>query len=58
MTYRSKESVALPLYVQTQIHFNKDGGSVSVMVGLKVGYLQVGGLLSFLIRLLKGRRHR
>ncbi len=37
MTYRSKENVVLPLYVQTQIHFNKDGGSVSVMLGLKGG---------------------
>jgi AP-3 complex subunit mu len=37
MTYRSKESIALPLYVQTQIHFNRDGGSVSVMLGLKAG---------------------
>ena len=35
MTYKCRDSVVLPLYVQPQIHFNKDGGSVSVMVGSK-----------------------
>lgn len=35
MTYRARENVVIPLYIQPQIHFNRDGGSVSVMVGLK-----------------------
>ena len=37
MTYRSKENVVIPLYVQAHVHFNRDGGSVSVMLGLKPG---------------------
>lgn len=37
MTYRVREGVVLPIYVQPQIHFNRDGGSVSLMVGIKPG---------------------
>lgn len=37
MTYQARENVVVPLYVQAHIHFNRDGGSVSVMVGLKPG---------------------
>eukprot|EP01091_Cochliopodium_minus_P014385 TRINITY_DN4876_c0_g4_i1.p1 TRINITY_DN4876_c0_g4~~TRINITY_DN4876_c0_g4_i1.p1 ORF type:complete len:419 (+),score=106.41 TRINITY_DN4876_c0_g4_i1:45-1301(+) len=35
MSYRVQQGVSLPLYVKPQIHFNKDGGSVSLMVGRK-----------------------
>lgn len=36
-TYRCREGVVLPLYLQPQIHFNRDGGSVSLMIGVKPG---------------------
>ena len=37
MTYRCRENIVVPIYVQAHVHFNRDGGSVSVMVGLKPG---------------------
>lgn len=37
MTYRCREGVVLPLYIQPQLHFNRDGGSVSLMIGPKPG---------------------
>jgi hypothetical protein len=32
-----REGVVLPLYFQPQFHFNRDGGSISLMVGSKPG---------------------